>query len=370
MDRHGVDQGRGFMLDRARKDARRKLEEGRIDAGLLDTLSRVARLSAEPLLAQSTAAARAAYLGLPENALDGVGGRILTEMGLDEAIAPPGLSAVLRELLRKTGPAMDAAFSVDLSNRDVRSLSFGSSFDRVQELTSGIVNVPELFVSDQLGARCLPITTQPPRLLLGASVDALPPLERDYLLVRALKLLTTGVGALARSKDDDRWPMLAALLHLFAPNWTPPGVDLRKAAQAKALIEQGLARVGYDDDVPVLALEAIGSIGNQVGSFGSSVRVLANRTAFLAVGELSTTLRAIAAGEGKELAADGPSRFRWLEAHPEAKDLVLFSTTEQCARARERLGLNAQLSNSAPLDSAADGPANDGPDRPSPPRRS
>lgn len=370
MDRHGVEQGRAFMLDRARKDARRKLEGGRIDAGLLDTLSRVARLSGEPMIAQSTAAARAAFLGLPEDALDGMGSRVLSEVGFDDSVAPPSLSVVLRELLRKTGPAMDAAFSVDLSNRDARALSWGPSFDRVQELTSKTTNIPELFVSDHLGARCLPITTQPPRLLLGASVDTLPPLERDYLLVRALKLLTTGVGALARSKEDDRWPMLAALLHLFAPNWTPPGVDLRKAAQAKALIEQGLARVGYDDDVPVLALEAIGSIGNQVESFGGSVRLLANRTAFLAVGGLSTTLRAMAAGEGKELAVDGPSRFRWLEAHPEAKDLVLFSTTEQCARARERWGIHVQPARSVSLDPSTNGATTDVVGRPSPPRRS
>src|SRR5690606_8841461 len=112
---------------------------------------------------------------------------------------------------------------------------------------------------------------EPARLLIGAELDNAPERERDYLLLRALKLRWLGAGALSRSKDEDRLPMLVALLHLFAPSWQPKNVDGRKAAQARALIEQGLARVGYDDDVPLLALEVIGALGMGSGNQSANV---------------------------------------------------------------------------------------------------
>lgn len=372
MDRQGTNHSRSFLLDRARRDALRKLEEGRMEGALLDTLARVAKLSGQHTAAQTISSARAAFLGLSEEPLSGAGLKVLDER-LDELVAPAGLPKSLRDVLRKTGPAMDAAFSVDLSNMGAQRLQGGTTYERLQFFAAELgVTPPELFISGNLGARCLPLTTQPPRLLLGAPVEELPEKQRDYLLLRALKLRHMGVGALARSKDDDRWPMLVALLQLFSPHFQPTSVEHRKVTQAKALIEQGLARVGYDDDVPMLALEAIGAIGNQEGGFANMARMLANRTALLGVGDLSTTLSAIAAGEGKTLAPGGPPRFRWLEAHPEAKDLVLFSTTEQCARAREYLGLGVTF----PLDADPDPngertETSSGPDRvrPEPPRR-
>lgn len=340
MDRQGTGAPRGFLLDRVGKDARRQLESGRLDAGLLDTLARVARLSDRMIQYQMTEAARHAYIGSePSEAVQGAGLAALAPR-IDDIIAPAGLSAPLRTLLRKTGAAMDAAFSVDLANMGARPLSSGPTFDRIQQIAHALESdAPQLFVSDRLGAKCLPITTQPARLLIGTLVDEIPEAERDYLLLRALKLRWLGAGALSRSKDEDRFPMLVGLLHLFAPNFRPTNVDGRKAAQAKALIEQGLARVGYDDDVPMLALEVIGALGNQGAAVGDQLRVLANRVALLGMGDPRIPISAMAVTEGSKLAAGGPSRFRWIESHPEAKDLLLFSTTDKCAQAREALGV-------------------------------
>ncbi len=339
MDRHGSDGSRGFLLDRVGKDARRRLEAGHLDGALLDTLARVALLSGRVSEAEGCSAARAALLSLAQSALNGAGVHALNSR-VDEVIAPRGLAAPLRNLLRKTGQAMDAAFSVDLAQLGAAPVRSGVVFDRVAQVSEALrIAPPQLFVSPSLGARCLPVTTNPARLVIGSKLETLPGRERDYLLLRGFKLLELGVGALARSRDEDRWPMLAALLQLFAPSWQPPSVDTRKTAQAKAAIEQGLARVGYDDDVPMLALEAIGSIGGQEGSLGEATRVLANRAALIAVGDLSSVLSAIAAGEGVTLSDGGPSRFRWIETHQEARDLVLFSSGPKHARAREGLGL-------------------------------
>jgi len=354
MDRQGNSGSRGFMLDRAAKDARRKLESERLDGALLDTIARVAKLSGHVAEAEAAASARAAYLGLDVEPLNGAGVFALGPK-VDEVIAPRGFATPLRLLIQKTGSAMDAAFSVDLTQMNATPLTSGPTLKRAQQIAEALkAPVPELFVSPSLGARCVPITSRPPRLLVGSSVDDLAHTERDYLLLRGFKLQQLGAGALARSRDDDRWPMLVALLHLFAPSWRPAQVDGQKAAKAKALIEQGLARVGYDDDVPMLALEAIGAISGNPEGLGEAARVLANRAAMLAVGDIGAVLSAIAAGENSKLAPNGPSRFRWIESHQEAKDLVLFATGDKNARAREGLGLAEK---SAPLPPGKRAPA-------------
>jgi hypothetical protein len=89
----------------------------------------------------------------------------------------------------------------------------------------------------------------------------------------------------------------------------------------------------------MLALEVIGALGDKGLHVGEQPRVLANRAALLGVGDPSTVLSAIATSEGTKLAASGPSRFRWVEAHPEAKDLLLFATTDRFAHARQQIGL-------------------------------
>jgi hypothetical protein len=371
MDRQGTGGSRGFLLDRAGKDARRKLESERLDPGLLDTLARVARLSGHEATAEATEAARHAVLGTTGELLKGAGIGALHPK-VDELIAPTAFSAPLRNLLRKTGAAMDAAFSVDLANLGARRAESGATYERLAKIAEALGSqAPELYVASSLGTKCLPVTTEPARLLMGAELDNIAGPERDYLLLRALKLRWLGAGALARSKDEDRWPMLVALLHLFAPNWRPQSVDGRKAAQARALIEQGLARVGYDDDVPMLALEVIGALGNQSGGIGEQPRILANRVGLLGVGDPNLVLGAIASGEGTKLPPGGPSRFRWLESHAEAKDLLLFSTTDKYSRARQALGL-AQKAPDGPPGPPPRGVMPSAPDqggRPAPPQR-
>lgn len=339
MDRRDSGGPRAFILDRVGKDARRHLAGSHIDPALLDTLGRVARLSLSPDEALACFHARAAYLGEESEALQPSDLQVLNPK-VEDSLAPRGLSAPLRRLLRKTGAAMDSAFSVDLGALGARPLLEGRTATRVKEMAEAMGrSTVELFVSSQIGARCLSLSSRPPRLLVGAKIEDLPSLSRDYLLMRGFKLQQMGAGALARSRDEDRWPLLAALLHLFSPHWQPPTVDLRKVAKAQALLEQGLARSGYDDDLPMLALEAIGALGGEVDGLGDAPRLLANRVGLVGVGSLSAVFEAMAAGEGKRVAPSGPSRFRWIESHAEARDLLLFMTTPTFTEARVALGL-------------------------------
>ncbi len=348
LDRQGDQATRRLLVDRVGKEARRALEDVRWNAALFDTLARVSRLSDVPSQAEATLAARSAFLG-DESHLVGAFVRAL-DPALDELFAPAVLSGPLRNLLRRTGAVLDTAFSIDLSALGAQRASAGPALDRLSEFARGLGGpMPEVFVAEALGSRCQLLTSVPLRFLVGPGLDSLDTAACDYQIARAFKLQQLGAAALARSRPEDAWPMLAALLLLFAPNWRPRGVDARKVAQARALVEQGLARVGYDDDVPTLALEAIGALGEQGESVGEAVRTLALRSALLAVGDPGAGLRAMSAGADKPLPQSGPSRFRWLEGHPEAKELLLFAVSDDLARARERLGLAEVRTQRAPL---------------------
>ncbi len=343
MDRQGERGARRILVDRTGKEAWRKLEEGRLDPALFDLLATVRELQEREDQAHVTRATRAAFSGdLGE--LEG-GGLQALDPRLDDLLAPPGMSAPLRTLLRKTAAAFDAAFPVDLRGIGARPLPACELSTHIADLSRRVgLGATEVFVADSLGARCLPVSTPTPggavgRLVVGPDLESLESSARDFLLLRALKLQQTGVGAFARSRAEDTWPMLAALLVSFAPNWHPGDVDQQKLTLARGQIERGLGVTGYDEDVPVLVLEAIGGAGGQLSHLGEAGRALANRAALLAVGNPAAALDAFSALSDKPLAASGPARFRWLQAHVEARELLLFSASDGYADARSRLGL-------------------------------
>ena len=94
-------------------------------------------------------------------------------------------------------------------------------------------------------------------------------------------------------------------------------------------------------DAPALALEVITSLGNRASQLGTAVKQWGNRAALLAMGDPSAALRGLALAAGQ---ADGPpveaaDRRKWIMRNPEARDVAVFSVSDQCSQARQQLGL-------------------------------
>jgi len=335
-ERQGDPERARVLVEQTSAEARHKLEGGKLDAGLLATLSAVAALSGKPQSRDAIAAARAAYLG-EAGAFAAVGPKAL-DASLDDLLAPPVLIPPLRSLLKKASAALDAAFPIDLAPLDAHPAHDGPIAARLTQICQVLGQpTPDVFVSAALGSRAVPLTTKPLRLIVGAELEALPDDSIDYLLARAVKLQQLGAGALARSRPEDAWPMIVALMSIFAPNYRPQGVDQRKILQARALVEQGLARTGYDPDVPALVLETIAALRRQTEGLAEAPRLLVNRAAMLLAGGPGAALLAMSFGDKKPLPESGPSRYRWIDAHAEAKDLLLFCASDECATALARL---------------------------------
>ncbi|MET0792438.1 MAG: hypothetical protein ABW061_13035, partial [Polyangiaceae bacterium] len=341
--RHGETRATQMLLDRATSDARRALGTGRFEPGFFEVLATVAELKNlgdAALVARSTLAAlHGEEVPVP------AAGPIAGDPRLDELLAPELVSPPLRALLRKSGAILDAAYSVDLramraAPLPVSAAAFNSYVQQVAA-SFGIRGL-EVFASPALGPVCLPISSAPPQLVFGqALLDSEDDAARYFLLIRSLKVLQGHAAALSRTAPVELWPVLAAFLSLFAPNWIPQGVDAKKLADTQKRI-QGAMTQRVDDDVPMLALEVIGAIGNRASLLGTALNQWGNRTALLSAGSLVASLRGVALANGLTAGPpkDGGERVKWIVRNPEARDLATFAVGEQYAESRSRLGLS------------------------------
>jgi hypothetical protein len=160
---------------------------------------------------------------------------------------------------------------------------------------------------------------------------------RYFLLVRALKLIQARAATLARTVPIELGPLVAGFLSAIS-DYQPEGVDPRRLAEAKKRIKDAMIHP-FDGEVPMLALEVTGSLGNRVSQLATALSSWANRTALLAVGNPLTALRAIALASGAELPTDNAERLRWIARNPEARDLFVFSMSDQYIEARKRVGV-------------------------------
>jgi tetratricopeptide (TPR) repeat protein len=330
------------LLDRAATDARRALGTGRFEPAFFDILATVAELKHvgdTALVARSTLAAlHGEDLAVP------AAGPVAGDPRLDDLLAPELVSPALRALLRKSGDLLDAAYPVDLRALRAAPLPVSSAAftSYVQQVAAAFgIRGLEVFSSPALGQVCMPVSAAPPQIVFGqALLDSSDDAARYFLLIRSLKILQANAAALSRTAPIELWPVLAAYLLLFASNWQPQGVDAKKLSDAQKRL-QGVTQRRLDDDVPVLALEVIGAIGNRASLVGTALHQWGNRTALLSAGSLVASLRGVALAGGHTAGppADGAERVKWIVRNPEARDLATFSVSEQYAEVRTRIGL-------------------------------
>jgi hypothetical protein len=330
------------LLDRAAGDARRALATGRFDVGLFAMLGAVAKLRDRTNAARIAEATVAAIEGRPSE-LTGAEHRA-ADARLDDLLAPELLTPAFRALLNKSGEILDAASPVDLKSLRAAPLPQPppAAGLEVRELGNAF-GLPglEVFVSPTLGAVCMPVGSHPPQIVIGQSLltsndDGV----RRFLVRRALKAVQARASALSRSAPIELLPLISAYLLLFAPDWQPSAVDPGKLRDVHARLLKAKPK-RLDDDVGMLALEVIGSIGNRASTLHTVVNSWGNRVALLACGDLSLAFTSIAraAGHATGPAPSGPERVTWINRNAEARDLAVFSVSDAYAEVRSRLGL-------------------------------
>lgn len=334
----GEERTAQVLLDRAANEARRALSTGRFDASFFRSLAAVAELRQDEDARRVTEASLHALLGEPDE-LGGAGLKAAAEE-LDDLLAPDLLSLPLRAVLRQVGDALDRAYPIDLRALKASVVETSDVREYVQQLASafGLFNL-ELLVADALGFACLPASSAPPVLVVGrALLDSDDARARDFLLLKALKIMATRGSGLLRVAPVDVWPVLAAVLSRLVPHWQPGAIDDKRFADAVARIHGALPPPA-DPDLSLLAQEIIGSIGSRGSQVGLGLQQMGGRAALLAVGSPGVGLSALGQSGGAVLPASGPERMRWIGRHPEARDLLVFSVSEAYSQARRRAGV-------------------------------
>lgn len=340
--RNNQAQAATVLLDRAVADARRALGTGRFEPYLFSTIATVAELRNRPDAARVANAAVASLDG-GDAALDGAGAQG-GDTQLDDLLAPEVLTPAFRDLLKRTGALLDNAVPYDL--QAVRAAPLPPQMADLGELirtlaaSYGLPNL-QVFVSSALGSVCVPVSTQPATMVLGhALVTSSREDVRTFLVHRALKVLQANAASISRTAPIDLWPMLAAYLKAFNATWVPQGVDQGKLTEFYGRISRALPK-GLDAQVPLLAAEVIGSLGNRASTLNTVINGWGNRAGLMAVGDLNVAISGIAWAGGHTNAppASGKERMTWIGRNAEARELVVFSVSDGYADARGKLGL-------------------------------
>ncbi len=292
--RTGESRALNVLLDRTANDARRALGTGRFDPSFFEALGSVAEIRGDTDSALVATATLRAIQGGDPLAVRG-GGAAAGQPRFDDMLAPDLLSLPLRSFIQKTGNALDGAYGMDLRAMRAQPLpqEMQAFRGQIAQLATayGIHNL-EVLVAPHIGKVVQPASTNPPQILIGKDLlDAGDEAMLYFLVFRALKLIQANACALSRTAPIDLWPVLAALLSLFADNWQPQGADAKKFGVAQQRVRASLPR-NLDDDVPVLALEVIGGIGNRASQLATALHEWGNRTALLAIGDPRAALRA------------------------------------------------------------------------------
>ncbi len=328
------------LLDRSAAEARRALHTGRFEVAFFEILATVASLR-DQIESSQVADAMVSALRGEASDLPGVG-LLAVNPRYDEILAPELLNLPLRAMLQRTGWAMDAALPLDLGPLQVTPLKDKNvtQLSRCQEL-AGQFDLADLsiLVSPVTGYACIPVQSRPPVLVIGQQLLELKSEStRDFLLIRAMKILQTHTACLARAAPVDLWPLLAAYLGQFLPNWQPAGVDNRRLEDAKLSMRSVLAD-GYTHDMAALAQDVVVALGNRASQLGEAVNEWGSRAALLALGSPSSALDALllATATGPVPKEAALERVKWVNRHAEARNLAIFFVSDGFMQLRGQL---------------------------------
>jgi len=319
-------------------EVRRAVSSGRFDRGFFLLLARAAELKKDPALREATEAALAAIEGRPGN-LRGVGLGAL-DSAFDDLLAPEIFTADFRAFLLQTHQLLELAFPVDPNT--LRALPFAAADSALEaeifELSAELgLPTPKLLISPILGAICVPTLSPGPELIFGKAVADASPSTRTFLITRSLKLLMSHTAALTRIAAIELSPILAGLLSTFDDRIQVASVEPSKIAAVRARIQPHVTTIA--PDLPRLAASVAQTLGDRANQLGLLTHQWANRSALLAYGDLNAALQAIALSSGQHAFGelDREARVRFLMRHNEARELVVFSLSDDYTLARSRL---------------------------------
>ncbi len=337
-------------LNRAVADLREAIDDTPDDEGLWVTLVRVLgrRLGPGPA---SCAASAAIALGHPASLFEGEVtplGEALGEPTLplpsavDDVVAPRALPSTVRRLFALCEQSFDKALPFDTAAWGLRRPS-GPQRALVEEAGAIAemlgVSEPRLKVTNVAPSACMPITGDPPTLVVGGRLhETTSPRERAFLFARALKVASSHLAPALRGRPEDLDVALLALLQGTDPA-PSRSVDSRQLVDLRKRLLKSVPRK-LRDEVESLVLELRGDRSFSSRAVPLAISELGDRVALTLTGDVPAATRAILKVAGRVPAERDDGLLLAIRETPEAWSIVRFASSDAHFEARTQAGVD------------------------------
>jgi cellulose synthase operon protein C len=263
---------------------------------------------------------------------------------VDDMIAPSLLTPATRRIFTLAGEAFEKVLPFDLKANRAERVGRDAplrteALEAARLAGAGDVHV---YLGDTFPRACVPISGSPITVLMGrellASTDAG---ERQFLLVRAIRIAQTQLAVAARAEPAHLAAALGALMHAYDPEHVPSGADPAQLEDLGRRLKKAVPRRSRDELGPLL-LELRGSSTHDPAKLADAVGAFANRFALLALGSFPTAAAALLKTVSDRVpGADQPSeRSQMLRRTPETWALFTFAISDTHFAARKEAGMD------------------------------
>ncbi len=348
--RQGAGPAESMHLNRAANDLREAIDLAPGDETLWTTLVRVLERRHGPGAA-SCAASAAIALGHAPSLFEGsvaTDGRALGQPDfplsskVDDAVAPRGLPRAVRRLFELCEHAFDKMLPFDASAWRLRRPSGAHRVlvDEAGAVAEALgISEPRLRMTYIAPASCMPITGDPPTLVVGGKLHELSSeRQRMFLFARALKVSASHMAPALRARPEELDVALLALLQGHDPSRASDA----RAAQLHDLRKKLIKAVPRRsrDEVESLVLELRGNSRFSTRLVHFSVSTLGDRAALTLTGDVPGAVDALLGAAGHDVPHGHASRLGVIRETAEAWELVRFAISDAHFEARTQAGVH------------------------------
>ena len=349
-DRQGAGPASAMHLNRAVVDLREAIDERPEDEALWTTLVRVLNRRHGPGPA-SCAASAAIALGYPSSLFIGTvteNDEALGEAHLplstvvDRIVAPKALPPTVLRLFTLCEQGLEKVLPFDAAAWKLRRLS-GKQRALIEEAglaAEGLgISEPKIRLTHASPTACMPISGDPPTLVLGANLpERTTRRERVFLFARALKIASNHLAPGLRASPEDLDAALLALLGTHeASRATRPAPP--EAHELRRKLVRAVPR-RWRDEVESLVLEIRGDTDFSSRSVPIAIAQLGSRIALTLTGDVPSAVSALLKVAGRELPTSAAARLAMVRETPEAWGLIRFALSDAHFEARTQAGVD------------------------------
>ncbi len=346
----GAAPAEAMHLNRAVADLRVAIDANPGSEALWTTLVRVLHRRHGPGPA-SCAASAAIALGHPASLFVGDVSKRNEALGeprvpmsklVDEIVAPVGLPQTLRRLFALSEQSFDKALPFDASAWHLRRPSgpFMALVEEASAVAEALgISEPRIRVTQVAPAACMPVSGDPPTIVVGCKLDELTnPRERVFLFARALKVAGNHLAPALRARPEDLDVALLALLqgHDASRGGHPRARELQNL---RSKLLKSVPR-RWRDEVESLVLELRGSAGFATRSVPMAISELGDRVALTLTGDVPSAVDALLKIAGHDPPSSDSARLTAILQNREAWAIVRFAISDAHFEARTQAGVD------------------------------